>query len=151
MFFKGMGDAMASWDKNLQDPTLTHQLFQRITLMSDDERRTLLKLLDEGLLKGRCRRAYFRKTLLVPIAYASERQVYRNFTKDISLGGVFISTHIPFKVGQQIRLVFNSADNTGPVGILGKVARLSPDGIGVKFISINQAKKSFILSLASRD
>jgi Tfp pilus assembly protein PilZ len=140
---------MASWDKSLQDPTLTHQLFQRITAMSDDERRTLLKFLDEGLLKGKCRRAHFRKPLLAPIAYASERQVYRNFTKDISLGGVFISTHIPFKVGQQLRLVFNSADNTGPVGILGKVARLSPEGIGVKFISLNAARKGFILSLAS--
>jgi Tfp pilus assembly protein PilZ len=140
---------MASWDKSLQDPTLTHQLFQRITAMSDDERRTLLKFLDEGLLKGKCRRAHFRKPLLAPIAYASERQVYRNFTKDISLGGVFISTHIPFKVGQQLRLVFNSADNTGPVGILGKVARLSPEGVGVKFISLNAARKGFILSLAS--
>jgi Tfp pilus assembly protein PilZ len=140
---------MASWDKSLQDPTLAHQLFQRITAMSDDERRTLLKFLDEGLLKGKCRRAHFRKPLLAPIAYASERQVYRNFTKDISLGGVFISTHIPFKVGQQLRLVFNSADNTGPVGILGKVARLSPEGIGVKFISLNAARKGFILSLAS--
>jgi Tfp pilus assembly protein PilZ len=141
---------MVSWDNELQDPTLTHQLFQRIAAMSDDERRTLLKLLDEGLLKGKCRRSHFRKSLLLPIAYASERQVYRNFTKDISLGGVFISTHVPFKVGQQLRLVFNSADKTGPVGILGKVARLSPEGIGVKFISINQAKKSFLLSLASK-
>jgi Tfp pilus assembly protein PilZ len=144
-----MGEAMASWDKHLQDPTLTHQLFQRITAMSDDERRTLLKLLDEGLLKERCRRAYFRKSLQLPIAYASERQAYRHFTKDISLGGVFISTHVPFKVGQQIRLVFNSADNTGPVGIVGKVARLSSEGIGVKFISINAAKKAFLLSLTS--
>jgi Tfp pilus assembly protein PilZ len=141
---------MASWDRSLQDPTLAHQLFQRITAMSDDERRTLLKFLDEGLLKGKCRRTHFRKPLLAPIAYASERQVYRNFTKDISLGGVFISTHIPFKVGQQLRLVFNSADNTGPVGILGKVARLSPEGIGVKFISLNAARKGFILSLASK-
>ena len=86
----------------------------------------------------------------MPIAYASERQVYRHFTKDISFGGVFISTHIPFKVGQQLRLVFNTADNTGPVGILGKVARLSQEGIGVKFISISPAKKAFILSLASK-
>jgi Tfp pilus assembly protein PilZ len=145
-----MGGAMASWDKDLQDPTLAHQLFERITAMSDDERRTLLKLLDQGLLRGKCRREYFRKSLLLPVAYASERQVYRNFTKDVSLGGVFISTHIPFKVGQQIRLVFNPGDSTGPVGILGKVARLSQEGIGVKFISISPAKKAYILSLASK-
>jgi len=145
-----MGDAVASWDENLQDPTLTHQLFQRITAMSDDERRTLLKLLDEGLLKGKCRRAHFRKALIAPIAYASEKQVYRHFTKDISLGGVFISTHIPFKVVQQLRLVFNSADKTGPIGILSSVARLSPEGIGVEFVSLNKAKKGFILSLASK-
>jgi hypothetical protein len=43
-------------ENNLQYPTVTHRLFQLISTMSDDERRTLLKLLENGLLKGKCRR-----------------------------------------------------------------------------------------------
>jgi Tfp pilus assembly protein PilZ len=137
---------MESKEKGLQDPTITHRLFQLITSMSDDERRTLLKLLEEGLLKGKCRRAYFRKRMRLPVACANEREVYRTMTKDISLGGVFIPTSIPFKVGEEIRILFK-ADKKVTVGMLGRVARVTPEGIGVRFISMNNDKKAAILSL----
>jgi hypothetical protein len=45
---------MDNSEKSLQDPTVTHELFQLISKMSDDERRTLLKILKEGLLKDKC-------------------------------------------------------------------------------------------------
>ena len=140
---------MESKDKSLQDPTITHRLFQVITSMSDDERRTLLKLLNKGLLKGRCRRAYFRKSLKLPIAYAIGEKAYRDSTKDLSLGGVFIFTRRYFQTGQQIRMVFRNKDNNNPVKIFGKVARVTPEGIGVKFLSMNNDKKTAILTFAS--
>jgi c-di-GMP-binding flagellar brake protein YcgR len=140
---------MDSDEKNLQDPTVAHRLFQRITSMSDDERRTLLKLLDNGLLKGKCRREYFRKPLNLPVAYAIGEQTYRNSTKDISLGGVFIFTGTPFQAGEQIRIVFRNKDNNSRVKILGRIARITPEGIGVEFFSLNNDKKTAILALAS--
>jgi Tfp pilus assembly protein PilZ len=140
---------MESKEKGLQDLTITHRLFKMITNMSDDERRTILKLLENGLLDGKCRRKYFRKPLLLPVAYANERYVYRNFVKDISLGGVFILTTVPFKVGEEITIRFKTDDKDSQVRILGRVARVTPEGIGVRFISMNNDTKAAILSLAS--
>lgn len=135
--------------RGLQDLTVTHRLFQLITSMSDDERRALLELLEKGLLKGKGRRGYFRKPLNLPVTYAIGEKAYRNSTKDISLGGVFIFTRIIFQTGQQIRMVFRDRDNRNPVKILGRVARVTPEGIGVKFLSLNNDKKTVILTLAS--
>jgi uncharacterized protein (TIGR02266 family) len=140
---------MDSDQKSLQDPILTHRLFEMITSMSDDERRTLLELLEKGLLKGKCRRGYFRKQLRLPVAYSNENDVYRNFTRDISLGGVFILTSVPFKVGEEIRILFKIDEKDSLVKILGRVARVTPEGIGVRFISMNNDRKAAILSLTS--
>jgi c-di-GMP-binding flagellar brake protein YcgR len=141
---------MASEDKSLQDPTVTHRLFQFITSMSDDERRTLLRFLESGQLKGKCRRGYFRKPLELPVTYAVGERAFRNSTKDISLGGVFISTRTPFQAGQRIRMVFRNEDSNNSVKILGRVARVTPKGIGVEFLSLDSDAKTAILAIASR-
>jgi len=117
--------------------------------MSDDERRTLLAHLENGLLKGKCRRGYFRKPLNLPVTYAIGENAYRDSTKDISLGGVFIFTRRYFQIGQQIRMVFRNKDNENPVKIFGKVTRVTTERIGVKFLSMNNDKKTAILTLAS--
>ena len=140
---------MESKEKSFQDPMVTHRLFELITSMSDDERSTLLKLLEEGLLKGKCRRAYLRKKIYLPIAYANERDVYRNFTKDISLGGVFILTSVPLEVGEEIKILFKADDKDSAFRILGKIARVTPEGVGVRFLSTNNNRKAAILSLVS--
>jgi Tfp pilus assembly protein PilZ len=144
-----VGAMMESEEKSLQDPVITHRLFQMITNMSDDERRTLLDLLHKGLLKGRCRRAYFRRPLRLPVAYANKRHAYRNFIKDISLGGVFILTSVPFEVGEEIRIVLKTGDKNNLVRILGRIARVTPEGVGVRFISMNNDKRDAILSVTS--
>jgi hypothetical protein len=136
-------------DNDLQYPTVTHRLFQLITSMSDDERRTLLKLLENGLLEGRCRREFFRKSLRIPVTYAIGERAYHNYIKDISLSGVFISTHSAFQAGQQVIMSFGDKDSAGPVKMMGKVARATPEGIGVEFLSPDIDKVTSILSLAS--
>ena len=140
---------MDSTENALQDPTITHRLFQIIASMSDEERRTLLKLLEEGLLKGMCRRAYLRKRVYLPVTYACEQYVYRDFVRDISFGGVFILTSIPFKIGEEIRIQFKANGKDGPLRFWGKIARVTQQGIGVRFISVDSDKKVAILSLAS--
>jgi hypothetical protein len=138
-------------EKDLQYPAVTHRLFQLITSMSDDERRTLLKLLENGLLKGKCRREFFRKPVRLPVTYAIGERTYHNYIKDISLGGVFIFTLNAFQAGQQIRILFTSGDNTSPVKMMGKVARATPEGIGVEFLSSDIDKIEKIVSLASEE
>ena len=137
-------------ENDLQYPTVAHRLFRLITSMSDDERRTLLKLLENGLLKGKCRREFFRKPVRLPVTYAIGERTYHNYIKDISLGGVFIFTLNAFQAGQQIRILFTSGDNTSPVKMMGKVARATPEGIGVEFLSSDIDKIMEIVSLASK-
>jgi hypothetical protein len=136
-------------ENNLQSPTVTHRLFQLVTAMSDDERRTLLKLLENGLLKGKCRRGFFRKPLRLPVTYAMGERTYRNYSKDISLGGVFIFTHTAFQKGQQIRIFFSNDGAVRTVKMMGKVARANPEGIGVEFLSPDIDKITEIFGLAS--
>jgi Tfp pilus assembly protein PilZ len=136
--------------KNLQETTATHRLFALITSMSDDERHTLLELLEKGLLKGKCRRGYTRKQMQLPIAYSDGKEAYRNFSKDISLGGVFILTKGPFKVGEEIRILFKTDEKANFLKIFGKIARVTPEGIGVRFTEMNNDRKSALLSLASK-
>ena len=140
---------MESRENSLQDPTLTHRLFQLIANMSEDERRTLLNLLEDGLLKGKCRRKYFRIERRLPVVYANQRHAYRNFIRDISLGGVFMLTSVPFRAGDDIRIVFNYDDQGNPIRLVGKVARVTPEGVGVRFISLSHDRRAAILSLVS--
>jgi len=136
-------------ENDLQYPAVTHRLFQLITTMSDDERRTLLKLLDNGLLKGKCRRRFFRKPLRLPAVYGFGNRTYSNYTKDISLGGVFMHTRNLFQAGQTVSIFFRDEDNTSLVKMLGKVARTTPEGIGVEFLSPDIDKIAAIVSIAS--
>jgi hypothetical protein len=136
-------------ENDLQYPAVTHRLFQLIASMSDDERRTLLKFLENGLLKGKCRRGFYRKPLRLPVTYAFGEHTYHNFIKNISLGGVFIFTRGSFEAGHRIILSFEGKDKTRPVKLMGKVARSTPEGIGVEFLSSDIDKITEIVSLAS--
>ena len=140
---------MAYLEKKLQDPMLTHRLFEKIVSMSDDERGTLLELLHKGLLKVKCRRAHARKNIRLQVEYMNERNVYRNFSRDISFGGMFILTSLPFKVGEELRIIFKARDEDGPYKFFGNISRVTREGIGVRFIHMNNKRKEAILSLVS--
>jgi Tfp pilus assembly protein PilZ len=140
---------MDSSEMRLQDPTITHQLFQLITEMSEDEKRTLLRLLKGGGLKSRCRRQHFRKPLHVPVRYTNKAGLSSGVIRDISLGGVFILSGGTFSLGQSLSLAFSLANYKKTVWIAGVVMRVTPEGFGVKFRSMNHVQKTAIISAAS--
>lgn len=134
---------------SLQNPGITHELFKMIVRMSDDERRTLLNLLQNGLLKGRCRRKHYREPLLLPVYYASRGRTYSGYIQNISLGGVFIPSRFRFSVGDGLVLAFPPQESNRHLKVMGEVVRTSPQGIGVKFKSLSQKEKTALLSLSS--
>ncbi len=69
-----------------------------------------------------------------PIYYATQDRAYRNLSRDMSVGGLFVETWEPFSVGQMITLSIPLTDNQGSVKFEGEVVRTDPQGIGVKFI-----------------
>jgi c-di-GMP-binding flagellar brake protein YcgR len=133
----------------LQDPTITYRLFQLISRMSHDERCALLRLLREGLLKGKCRRQHFRKAFHVPIHYTTEGGTFRDFIQNISLGGLFILSQRSLSVGQSLAIAFFSPSIDKNVWIAGDVVRVTVDGIGVRFRPTNARQKTAVISFAS--
>jgi len=145
------GFRMDSLKMPLQDPTITHQLFQLIAEMSEDEKRVLLKLLKRGALKGKCRRQHFRKPVHRPVRYTNQDGLSSGFIRDISLGGVFILSRRAFSLGQNVSVAFSTANFQKTVWIGGDVTRVTPEGIGVRFRSMNEIQKAAVISMASGD
>jgi len=141
--------SMDSLKTPLQDPTITHQLFQLITEMSEDEKRILLKLLRRGALKGKCRRQHFRKPVHMPVRYTNKDGLSSAVIRDISLGGVFILSRRPVSLGQSLSVFFSPANFEKTVWITGDVMRVAPEGIGVRFRSMNQMQKAVVIAVAS--
>jgi PilZ domain len=139
-----------SLEMPLQDPTITHQLFQLITEMSEDEKRILLRLLKRGTLKSKCRRKHFRKPVHIPVRYTNQDGLSNGVIRDISLGGLFILSRKAFSLGQSLSLSFSPANFDKTLWIAGDVMRVTPEGIGVRFRSMNEIQKTAVLSIASR-
>jgi len=140
---------MNSIDKDLQDPTITHQLFQLITTMSEDERRALLMLLKREFLKNRRRRKHSRKPLRAPLYYIAVGQSCRAFTKDISLGGAFIMTQGKLSKGQELLIMLPESDDDQPVKIHSVVSRITSVGAGIEFKAMSREQKAALLTFAA--
>jgi PilZ domain len=140
---------MNTVDKDLQDPTITHQLFQLITAMSDDERRALLMLLNHGFLKNKRRRKHSRKPLMAPLYYIAGGKTCRAFTKNISFGGAFIMTQGRLYKGQELLIILPEFEGGKPVKIYSVVSRITSVGVGIEFEAMSHKQKTAILAFAS--
>lgn len=84
-------------------------------------------------------RAYERKKLSIPIDFVSSGQLYKEVTKDLSAGGLFIKTkkQSKFKKNQKISMVFVLSEDKKPFKLTGKVIRVEAEGIAVQFHNIS--------------
>ncbi len=108
----------------------------------------IIKVLDKG---GRKRvpngkREHTRKPFYNIVDYATQNSFHKDFLKDLSVGGVFIETHFPFSVGQDISLTFTLLKAQKQIKIGGKIVRLSENGIGVKFSMTNEKQERMLTS-----
>ena len=124
---------------------VTARLFELITNMSEDEQLSLLKKLQERPFRDK--RRHERKPFFMVVDYSTEDRVYKDYIKDISAGGIFIETRMPFSVGQELSLSFPLPNYQKYIKITGEVIRISPHGIGVKFKMLNQDQEAMIKSL----
>ncbi len=99
---------------------------------SEDDQRRLLKALQA--LDRHERRRHPRKTCSIPITVGSWR-VLTEFARNISAGGVFIETSAAFSRGEHLTLMFSPPNQNTPLKLTGRVARSTPEGIGVQFTS----------------
>ena len=86
-----------------------------------------------------------RVSLKVEIDVHSETNFYTGFAVNISSGGIFVATHVPAKVGEEIPLSFTLPNESHPIETTGKVCwrreynPLYPDthpGMGLEFVGL---------------
>lgn len=129
----------------MNESSTTARLFEMIKRMPEDEQLALLKELGERLSKGR--RRHEREPFFMVADYSAEDRVYRDYIQNVSAGGVFIETHMPFTSGQEVSLAFPLPNYKKYIKIIGEVARVTPQGIGVVFKMVNQEQETMVKSL----
>jgi len=129
----------------MNESSTTARLFEMIKRMPEDEQLALLKELGERLSKGR--RKHEREPFFMVADYSAEDRVYRDHIQNVSAGGVFIETHMPFTSGQEVSLAFPLPNYKKYIKIIGEVARVTPQGIGVVFKLVNQEQETMVKSL----
>lgn len=126
----------------MNESSTTARLFEMIKRMPEDEQLALLKELGERLSKGR--RKHEREPFFMVADYSAEDRVYRDYIQNVSAGGVFIETHMPFTSGQEVSLAFPLPNYKKYIKIIGEVARVTPQGIGVVFKMVNQEQETMV-------
>lgn len=81
------------------------------------------------------------------VDYSTQDHIYKDFIQDISTGGVFIQTHMPFTVGQEVSLTFPLPNYQKHIKVIGEVVRSTTQGVGVKFKMADQDQTAMITSL----
>ncbi len=117
------------------------RIFQIISTMPEAQKRRLLtglekwqsKFDDKQQSKTKDKRKYSRKPISIYAVCETNNRNFRGFTKDVSAGGAFIETKTNLSFGEDffMTLVHNSFET--PVRTSGKITRVDPKGVGVKF------------------
>ncbi len=129
----------------MNESSTTARLFEMIKRMPEDEQLALMKELGERLSIGK--RKHEREPFFMVADYSTEDRAYRDYIQNVSAGGVFIETHMPFTSGQEVSLAFPLPNYQKYIKIIGKVARVTPQGIGVVFKLVNQEQETMVKSL----
>lgn len=124
------------------------KLFQIILNLTEDKQQLLLKYAEELLVKER--RAFIRKSCSIPVSYATYDRVYTDTIKNISQKGVFIETHRPLFVGEELILSFSMAGIDRPLKVKSEIVQVNRSGIGVEFKNMSPYVEEMLATLISR-
>ena len=132
-------------DMKTRSSTVSDRLIELILSMPELEQQKLLKDLEAK--PHLARRRHSRKPFFMVVDYATEDRAYKDFIQNISAGGVFIETPMPFSAGQEVSLTFPLPDHQKYIKINGEVVWTSAKGIGVSFSLATQDQEAAIKSL----
>lgn len=80
-------------------------------------------------------RQEIRKECLIPVDYAVQDRIYKDFIQNISMGGAFIESPSPMEIGEQILMTFDWLDSYLPIKSKGTIVHKTRLGFGIKFDS----------------
>ncbi|MCK5545307.1 MAG: PilZ domain-containing protein [Desulfobulbaceae bacterium] len=107
------------------------QIIELFRELPRDQQEPLIKELRTILLAEQ--RKYARKEYTSAVTYTVENHVYNDFIRNISAGGLFVSTEHPMTVGRELILIFPVPGQKADIKISGTIVRVSQDGFGVEF------------------
>ena len=121
-------------EKKLSITEVRGRLFELIFKMPEAETRNLLKKLEiQWRPKYQERRKHPRKSTFIHVDCSGNKCAFTDFIQNLSAGGLYIDTQLPFFVGQELSMTFSVANGEAPIKIAGKIIRVDSRGIGVKF------------------
>lgn len=110
------------------------KLITIINEMSEEERLILLEQLEKRPPNER--RQHPRKRYLTDVRYVAGDRIYKDFIRNISLGGLLIETHEKHNdlgIGQEVTLSIPFSEEKQYTRIIGEIVRVSAQEIGIKF------------------
>jgi hypothetical protein len=121
-------------DKKMSINEVRGRLFELIFSMPEEETRELLKKLEiRWMPTYEERRKHPRKSTFIHVDCAGNKCAFTDFIQNLSAGGLYIDTQLPFFVGQELSMTFSVTNGEAPIKITGKIVRVDSRGIGVKF------------------
>jgi hypothetical protein len=132
-------------DKNdtLSIAEVETRIFRIIWTMPEIHKRKLLtglekcqsKFDDEQQSKLNDKRKHFRIPVSLYAICQNNGRNFKNFTKDVSAGGTFIETKTKLSYEDALFMTLLHKNLETPVRATGKVVRVEPKGVGIKFIN----------------
>jgi hypothetical protein len=109
------------------------------------EQHALLNELEERFSK--LKREYTRKPIRSNVECLTNNRFHKGTITNISAGGLFIETLMPFRSGEDIVLKFMFPQNPQKqLQITGQIVRISPFGVGVRFKRLSKDQELLIAS-----
>ena len=121
-------------DKKMSINEVRGRLFELIFNMPEAETRDLLKKMEiRWIPKYEERRKHPRKSTFIHVDCSGSKCAFTDFIQNLSAGGLYIDTQLPFFAGQELSMTFSVTNGETPIKITGEIVRVDSRGIGVKF------------------
>ena len=79
------------------------------------------------------KREHLRRDASVYGIFKTKNEQFRDFTKNVSVGGVFIDPEATLSFQEELFMTFIHNNFDYPVRTYGKVVRVESDGVGIQF------------------
>ena len=95
------------------------------------------------------RRKHTRRNCLIAVDCATPERASTEFATNISAGGVYIETRMPVRQHELLTFIFTIPETHTVIKVIGKMARRSGLGLGVKFPGQEQQLQRIVENLSN--
>ena len=114
----------------MKTPELRERLMALIDDLTEDQLKTLLKSLES---QSTGYRRHPRTDCNIAADYTVHEKTFQDFIKNISAGGVYITSDRTHLIGREISMDFNLTGYPKSIRVFGKIVRSDANGFAVKF------------------